>query len=136
MGTLSSNNVGFGGVMVGSPDKRGKKQGLGALAKGNFNSLRFNVGGTHHQLYSDQIQLIGQGGAVLHHENWDAEGPMMVGRGGHSQGAGHFKIGNKMKLGAATSTNFMKAYGQNSGSTGPAGGPGLGQHVSMLRSVQ
>ena len=45
--------------------------------------------------------------AVLHHENWRD--------GDHSQGgamsgppASHYKVGSKMKLGAATSTNFMK----------------------------
>ena len=48
------------------------------MQKGNFNSLRFNMG--QNQLYDQKMQLIGQqnnmaGGAVLHHENWESEGP-------------------------------------------------------------
>lgn len=41
--------------------------------------------------------------AVLHHENWrEGENAQQVAPGSH------YKVGSKMKLGAATSTNFMK----------------------------
>ena len=51
----------------------------------------------------------------------------MGSRGGHhSQGPGnHYKIGSKLKLGAATSTNFMKNVNQPNSF-----------NMSMLRSVQ
>lgn len=48
--------------------------------------------------------------AVLHQENWNDEAAngSSPGEGG-SVNSNHFKVGaNKMKLGAATSTNFMK----------------------------
>lgn len=51
----------------------------------------------------------------------------MNSRGGHhSQGpSNHYKIGSKLKLGAATSTNFMKNVNQPNSF-----------NMSMLRSVQ
>ena len=51
----------------------------------------------------------------------------MGSRGGHhSQGPGsHYKVGSKLKLGAATSTNFMKNVNQPNSF-----------NMSMLRSVQ
>lgn len=56
--------------------------------------------------------------AVLHHENWRGEDqanqmPGQIERnkmGGAMTGppGSHYKVGSKMKLGAVTSTNFMK----------------------------
>jgi hypothetical protein len=68
--------------------------------------------------------------AVLHHENWrDGEGSQNNNSSGAMSGppGSHYKVGSKMKLGAATSTNFMK-NNQNVNN----------QHynMSMLRSVQ
>jgi len=47
--------------------------------------------------------------AVLHHENWRDEqnGKTQPNQPAGIQGS-HYKVGSKMKLGAATSTNFMK----------------------------
>ena len=64
----------------------------------------------------------------MQHENWEHEGPqggpMIINRGHHSQGpSSHYKVSNKMKVGAATSTNFMKNVGGNF-------------NTSMLRSMQ
>ena len=50
--------------------------------------------------------------AVLHHENWREDNSQNGGGkvGGAVTGppGTHYKVGSKMKLGAATSTNFMK----------------------------
>jgi hypothetical protein len=50
----------------------------------------------------------------------------MVNRAHHSQGpSSHYKVSNKIKMGAATSTNFMKSInGQQN------------FNMSMLRSMQ
>lgn len=48
--------------------------------------------------------------AVLHHENWRDGDHSSNNIGGAMSGppGSHYKVGSKMKLGAATSTNFMK----------------------------
>ena len=67
------------------------------------------VGGPHHNMPMSS-------NAVLHHDNWREE------NGSNSNGNGsltgppgsHYKVGgSKMKLGAATSSNFMKNQGNN-----------------------
>lgn len=95
-------------------------------------AIRFNMnnqehfgglaGGVHHNVPMSS-------NAVLHQENWmDENGnPSPAGEANSSH---HYKVGgSKMKLGAATSTNFMK------------GGHGVTSqqnqyNMSMLRSVQ
>ncbi len=48
--------------------------------------------------------------AVLHQENWIEENGNNSPIGEQNMPGHHFKVGgSKMKLGAATSTNFMKA---------------------------
>ena len=49
--------------------------------------------------------------AVLHHENWREDNSQNGGKGSGAMTGPpgtHYKVGSKMKLGAATSTNFMK----------------------------
>ena len=59
-------------------------------------------------------------------QNTNTGGGMGSRGGHHSQGPGsHYKVGSKLKLGAATSTNFMKNVNQPNSF-----------NMSMLRSVQ
>ena len=68
--------------------------------------------------------------AVLHQENWMDENGNPSPAGEASASSHHYKVGgSKMKLGAATSTNFMK--GQQ-GITSQQNQ----YNMSMLRSVQ
>merc|ERR1719329_682503 len=67
------------------------------------------VGGPHHNMPMSS-------NAVLHHDNWREEN----GSNGNGNGSltgppgSHYKVGgSKMKLGAATSSNFMKNQGNN-----------------------
>lgn len=87
------------------------KQNKLAISKGNVAAIRFNMnqdqfgglaGNIHHNMPMSS-------NAVLQQENWlDENGnpsPPVEG----SNSSNHYKVGgNKMKLGAATSTNFMK----------------------------
>ena len=68
--------------------------------------MRFPGGYDFDQGHNMNIPL--SSNAVLHHENWreDTQNGKPTAPNG-IQGS-HYKVGSKMKLGAATSTNFMK----------------------------
>lgn len=132
------------GMQYNSQDK--KRQNKLSISKQNINNIRFNI---QNQQNFDQQQFLAMNNAsvplssnaVLQQDTWADDnsqnnslaggnnngGNGMNSRGGHhSQGpSNHYKIGSKLKLGAATSTNFMKNVNQPNSF-----------NMSMLRSVQ
>ena len=81
--------------------KRSNKQSNNNVA------MRFPGGYDFDQGHNNNVHNVPlSSNAVLHHENWREDQSNSL-KQQNIQGS-HYKVGSKMKLGAATSTNFMK----------------------------